>query len=189
VRAWRRLPALAAATGTAAAAVAVMSVALPAAHPAATHPAASHPADVHPASGPGVQLAAWTVTRQADGDIKITFREAADAAGLQRTLRADGIAAAVTFTGQLNPACRNATGMPAQWPPRSTASGVLGPSGAASPKDAYGTRDALVIDPAAVPHGDGLYISTAGTPGPADDFTLDVWLVQASPRCTGSSGS
>lgn len=42
----------------------------------------------------------------------------ADAAGLQRTLRADGVPASVTFAGQQNRACKpyNAGGRPAFWP-------------------------------------------------------------------------
>jgi len=40
------------------------------------------------------------------GDIKVTIRELRDPAGLQRTLRADGVPASVTFAGQQNPACQ-----------------------------------------------------------------------------------
>jgi hypothetical protein len=97
---------VAAAVGTAAAAAVAVSVVLPASRPAASHPAASSPATSHPASLPSVRLAAWTVTRQADGSIQVTFREATDAAGLQRTLRADGVPVSVTFTGQQNHAVR-----------------------------------------------------------------------------------
>jgi hypothetical protein len=183
VRNRRRLPGVVAAVGVAAAAAVAVSVALPASHPATRHPAASHPA-----SGPGVQLAAWTVTRQAGGSIQVTFREATDAAGLQRTLRADGVPVSVTFTGQQNPACR---------PYSSPASQVFGPFGPSTgpldgarfihnPKDAYGTPYALVIDPTALPSGAGLQIWTSGTPGAAGNFQLEVGLVQASPQCTGS---
>jgi hypothetical protein len=55
---------------------------------------------------PTVQLAAWSVTRLADGHISVTVRELRDPAGLQSTLRADGVPASVTFTSQHNPACR-----------------------------------------------------------------------------------
>jgi hypothetical protein len=188
VRARRRAPGVAAAAAAAGVAV---SVALPASHLAAGHPSAGHPSANHPGSGPGLQLAAWTVTRQADGSIKVTFREAADAAGLQRTLRADGVPASVTFTGEQNPACRpyTSSGSPALWPfgPRT------GPLGGHSfihhPQDAYDTQDALVIDPSALPSGAGLQIWVSGTPGAADNFQLGTSLVQASPQCTGGSGS
>jgi hypothetical protein len=81
VRARRRIPTVAATVG-AATAVAV-GVA-----PTAGHLAASPPAGSHPASSPGLQLAAWTVTRRADGSIQVTIRQAYDPVGLQRALRA-----------------------------------------------------------------------------------------------------
>jgi hypothetical protein len=64
----------------------------------ATHQASRHPA---------VHLAAWTVTKLADGNISISVsvRELADPAGLQSTLRADGVPASVTIFPKLNPAC------------------------------------------------------------------------------------
>jgi len=183
----RRQSLLAGAGGLAAAAVAV-SLALPASHPAATRSADSHPAARRPASGPSVKLAAWTVTRHADGSIQVTFREATDAAVLQRTLRADGVPASVTFTGHQNLACHpyNSGGSPAYWPfgPKT------GPLDAYRfihhPQDAYNTQYALVIDPSALPSGAGLQIWTSGTPGAADNFQVQVMLVQASPQCTGS---
>jgi hypothetical protein len=181
VRNRRRVPGVAAAVGAAAVAVVAVSVALPASHPAASHPA----------SLPSVRLAAWTVTRQAGGSIQVTFRKATDAAGLQRTLRADGVPVSVTFTGQQNPVCQPFSSADSQ------AFGPFGPTtgpldGARfihNPKDAYTTPYALVIDPSALPSGAGLQISTSGTPGAADNFQLDVRLVKASPQCTGSSGS
>jgi hypothetical protein len=54
---------------------------------------------------PSAQLTAWTVTKQADGTISVTVRELSDAAGLQHSLRADGVPATVTFESQQNPAC------------------------------------------------------------------------------------
>jgi hypothetical protein len=188
----RRQGALMGAGGLAAAAVAV-SVALPGSHSAVRHPAASdraasHPAVSHPASGPGVQLTAWTVTRQASGSIKVTFREATDAAGLQRTLRADGVPVSVTFTGQQNPACQPySSGTSQAFRPFGTRTGPMGgPSFIQNPKAAYSTPDALVIHPSALPAGAGLQIWTSGTLGAADNFQLNVNLVEASPQCTGS---
>ena len=52
------------------------------------------------------QLTAWTVAKQPDGNIYVHIRELHDPAGLQRTLRADGVPASVTFVGQQNPSCR-----------------------------------------------------------------------------------
>jgi len=173
----RRLGVLAGAGGLAAAAVAV-SAALPASH----HQTAGH-------SEPAVRLAAWAVTRLADGNIQVTFREATDPAGLQRTLRADGVPASVTFTGQRNPACRSIT-FPA--PPFSDKGAFRGPltkvlSFGGPANTAYGyPKDALVIHPSALRRGEGIQIWTAGTPGAADNFELHAGLVQASPQCTGS---
>src|SRR6516162_6549728 len=64
------------------------------------------PAGHQPSHQGGIQLAAWTVVRQADGTIEVTLRQLRDPAGLQRTLRADGLPAAVTFTGQLPSSCQ-----------------------------------------------------------------------------------
>jgi hypothetical protein len=194
VRARRRIPVTAGAVGAAAALGGALSVVLPAGHPASSHPTAgkatSHPAASQTASGPDVQLAAWTVTRQADGNIQVTFREATDPAGLQSTLRADGIPASVTFTGQHNPSCQPypSRGRPASPSPGQgfggPLTGVLG--GPQDPAQSYTTPYALVIHPSALPSNAGLQIWTSGTPGAADNFQLNVDLVQASPQCTGS---
>jgi hypothetical protein len=187
VRARRRVPGVAATLGAAAVAAVAVSVALPVGHLAASHPGASHPA-----SGPAVQLAAWTVTRQADGSVQVTFREATDPAGLQRTLRADGVPVSVTFTGHQNPACQPYPVSGSQAEP-SPGQPFGGPMGSVLPRDfihnpklAYTTPYALVINPSALPSGAGLQIWTSGSPGAADNFQLNVNLVQASPQCTGS---
>jgi hypothetical protein len=191
VRARRRVPQAAGALGAAVATAVAVSLALSASHPAANHPAANHPAASHPASGPGIQLAAWTVTRLAGGSIKVTFREATDPAGLQRTLRADGVPVSVTFTGQQNPVCQPyaSSGSTAFWPFGPATGPLDGSRFIHHPQDAFTTPYALVIDPSALPSGAGLQIWTSGTPGAADNFQLNVSLVKASPQCTGSSGS
>jgi hypothetical protein len=192
VRARRRVLGVAAGLGGAAAAAVAVSVALPAS------PAASHPAASHPVGRSTVQLAAWTVTRQPDGDIQVTFRQATNPAGLQRTLRADGVPASVTFTGHQNPACRPYPLPPSRPDPFAwwlkhhhgmfpgPLSRVLGQP-FQNPQSAYNhPQDALVIHPAALPSGAGLQIWTSGTPGAADNFQLEVGLVTASSQCTGS---
>ena len=164
VRARRRVPGAAGALGVAAAAAFAVSMVLPASHPA---------------SEPGAQLAAWTVARQTDGSIQVTIRELRDPAGLQRTLRADGVPASVTFTGQQNPACQGYPGGGSQSQRRHLLSSVVtGPAG----------RDAMVIHPSALPSGGGLQIYTLfqNYPGPHGSFQVAVGLVQASPECTGS---
>jgi len=184
-----------AAGAAAAAAVAVgVGVALP----------ASHPSSGHPSSGPGARLAAWTVTRQADGSIDVSFfgePGLRDPAGLQSALRADGVPASVTFIGQQNPACqpypspssppsfRPQPGAPS--PGHGPLSRVLGPF-VDKPQGV-----ATVIHPSALPPGAGLQIAVmqgipAGQAGPwpypkgSGHPVETVGLVKASPQCTGS---
>jgi hypothetical protein len=59
-----------------------------------------------PSNRPAVQLAAWTVVKQADGDVSVTIRQLHDPAGLQRALRADGVPASVTFADRENLSCQ-----------------------------------------------------------------------------------
>jgi hypothetical protein len=146
----------------------------------------------HPARGPAAQLAAWTVTRQADDSIKVTIRELHDAAGLQRVLRADGVPASVTFPGTENPACRN---LPTSHPRRlGQTSGLLDGVVSLWPHHGRLTSHAFVIYPAALPSGAGLalfyptpaQIRTFHFSYPGAPTTPVMGLVQASPRCTGS---
>ena len=191
VRVRRQVSGVAAAVGAAAAVAVAVGVAFPAGHPAVGPAAAGHPAVSRPASPPGVRLAAWTVTRQVGGSVKVTFRQATDPAGLQQTLRADGIPVSVTFTGRQNPACQpyHVSGSQAFWPYGSTPGPLGGSWSIDDPKGAYTTPYAFVIDPSALPSGAGLQIWTSGTPAAADNFQLHVTLVKTSPQCTGSSSS
>src|SRR5579862_6163384 len=98
-RRWHRITgltgAMAVLAGTALAATALA----PSGHPASP--------SGHPASNPRTaQLAAWTVAKQANGDIEVTIRQLSDPSGLQSTLRADGVPASVTFLGQQDLSCR-----------------------------------------------------------------------------------
>ena len=123
--------------------------------------------------------------RQADGSIQVTIRELRDPAGLQRTLRADGVPASVTFTGQQNPACQSYPGGGSQSQRRHLLSSVAGLlSSVAGPAGG----DGMVIHPSALPSGAGLQIYTLfqNYPGPRGSFQVAVGLVQASPQCTGS---
>jgi hypothetical protein len=157
----------------------------------------------HPASQPGhpgtAQLAAWTVAKQANGDIKVTIRQLSDPSGLQSTLRADGVPASVTSLGQQDLSCR------------------LYPMTQALFKSIYQAQNAagsgntvLVIHPSALPSGAGVQIGAAtgqqvGDPGlhqadgnqtihqpvhqtaaRAHNVALRVGLVYASQQCTGS---
>lgn len=133
----------------------------------------------HPTTRPHAQLAAWTVAKQADGNVRVTIHELRDASQLQRTLRADGIPASVGVT--TNPACQGyfTSGTPAQRRAkmrREKMSPVfqLAHSGHSS---------VIIIHPSALPTGTGVIITPAFQPN-YNGFRIG--LVQASPQCTGS---
>jgi hypothetical protein len=154
----------------------------------------------HPASHPRIaQLAAWTVARQADGDIKVTIRQLSDPSGLQSTLRADGVPANVSSLAQPGPSCRPYPMTQALFE-RIYQAQIAAGSG----------NTILVIHPSALPSGAGVQIGAAtgqqvGDPGPhqaagnqtihqpvhqagarAHNVALRVGLVYASQQCTGS---
>jgi hypothetical protein len=195
VRARRRIPGVAGAlTVTAGTALAVTTL-LPAGHPGLSSGRPARPADdpgSHPAS---VRLAAWTVAKQANGDIDVTINQLKDPAGLQATLRADGLPVTVSFSGptMLSASCR----------PYQASGGTL-------TAVAQLHRDYLAIDPSALPSGIGLALSDkpgtglpvlsgttptlGGTPSArpsvpplaaATDGALAIGLVYASRQCTG----
>ncbi|HEY1915101.1 MAG TPA: hypothetical protein VGH27_05940 [Streptosporangiaceae bacterium] len=147
------------------------------------------PASHQPARPATAQLTAWTVTRQPGGSISITIRELRDPGGLQRTLRGDGIPAAVTFLNQQNPACQPYPYRPGQsrGPDRWTTILQIRPDGRKTQVIVLrpaGPGKGLIIVPSTLPVGAGVQIGA----GPARDGFLPFWgdLVQASPRCTGS---
>jgi hypothetical protein len=128
VRARRRVRRLAGTLAVVAAAAAVAIIALvPSGHPA--------------------QLAAWTVTRQADGKIDVTIRELRDPAGLQRTLRAEGVPAVVSYSYATR-LCQS------DWVPETPAL-----FGTIVQVHADNKNENIVIDPSAIPPGLKLAIS------------------------------
>ena len=153
---------------------------------------ASHPADAH--------LAAYTVAKQANGTIEVTIRELRDPAGLQQTLRADGVPASVTYAGHPNLSCQ---AYPGKWE-----MGGLGTQGSGIQMISGGKDAIFAIQPAALPHGAGVQLSYGTTvysehpgakPSPnairfavtnvskskSSQWSVGVGLVQASPQCTG----
>ncbi len=161
-----------------------------------------HPASQsgHPASHPLIaRLAAWTVAKQANGDIKITIRELSDPSGLQSTLRADGVPANVSSSTQFDPSCQPYPMTQALFTSIYHAQEGVG-SG----------NTVLVIHPSALPSDAGVQIgaSVDGRAGDrglhqvagnqtvhqpvhqvaaiADNTVLRVGLVYASQQCTGS---
>jgi hypothetical protein len=122
---------------------------------------------------PGAQLASWTVVKQPDGNIDVTIRQLRDPAGLQSTLRRDGLPAVVDFNGQLPPGCQF-------YPPisRALALRIVQPQ-------RPGTRTGatvLIIHPSALPGGAGVQIVTTVSPG---RIHANIDLVYASQQCTG----
>jgi hypothetical protein len=159
----------------------------------------------HPAHA---QLAAWMVTRLADGNISVTINQFKDPAGLQSTLRADGVPASVTLASQQNPACKpypggtmslgSAPPPPLRPPPLlkqvfPRPYQVLGPppgtgsarwvkaAGPPSPRP-FGNRTVIVIDPSALPRNAGVQLASDNAAATA--LLLPV-LVYASTPCTG----
>jgi len=128
------------------------------------------PAGHQPSHPGGIRLAAWTVAKQADGTIDVTLRQLRDPAGLQRTLRADGLPASVTFSGQLPNSCQRFV----------VGGDVI--------KQIFSGRQAggypvMVIHPAALPAGAGVAINP---PDQSPITNVAIGLVHTSPRCTGS---
>jgi hypothetical protein len=158
----RRLPVLA---GTVAAAAAAITLAISA---------------LLPATGPvPATLAAWTVTRAPDGTVTVTVRELRDPAGLQATLRADGVPASVWYVDRPNPACRV---------PTVPVGGALDRV-YSFPASAQ-RQDVIVIHPAALPPGTGVALGAMwqhpGQPRqPGTMITLETGLVSTSKQCTG----
>jgi hypothetical protein len=129
---------------------------------------------------PTVRLAAWTVAKQANGTIDVTISQLRDPAGLQSTLRADGVLASVTFAGQQTPACQPY--IPAS---KAASKALLARVYQIQP----GARNTvLIIDPSALPGGTGLQISAVVQQSPGGGVgvpAIGAGLVQASPQCTG----
>jgi hypothetical protein len=122
---------------------------------------------------PTAQLAAWTVVKQADGNIRVAIRQLRDPAGLQSTLRADGVPASVTFSGNPNPACQSY--------PYGGGTGLVG-----KVAQFPGGPNVMVIHPSALPAGAGLRIASHFQQPNGGGFGISAGLVQASQQCTGS---
>ena len=187
VRARRRIPAVAGTLAVAAGTALAVTTLLPAGHLASSAhlPSSARPGG-HPAS---VRLAAWAVAEQANGDIDVTINQLQNPAGLQATLRADGLPVNVSFSAPLSASCQ---------PYAATTKDALRAVAHFNTSDG---RAYLVIDPSALPAGVGLAIFDepgAGVPSPSPGTPshgsghpagstgpLAVGLVYASPQCTG----
>jgi hypothetical protein len=163
VRARRRIPGVAGAPAVVAGAAVAVTTLTPAGHQP------GQPGQ--PGSIPGAHLTAWTVVRQADGDIAVTIRELRDPAGLQARLRADGLPVSVIFSGQPNP-CQ-----PYPFPSGKIFTMAREPQGWA-----------MLIHPSAIPRGAGLQFtaSSARAGSGSNVASISIGRVTASPACTGS---
>jgi hypothetical protein len=158
VRARRRIPAVASALAVVAAAVFAVTALLP-----------GHRASPQP----GIQLAAWTVVKHADGTVYVTIRQLRNPAGLQSKLRADGVPASVVFGDQPNvqPNPCQSYGHP------ELLQKIITPS--TTPGQPSGHAIVMAIHPSALPSAAGVQIITS-------QARVGVHLVTASQGCTGS---
>jgi hypothetical protein len=155
------------------------------------------PASHQPSQPALAQLAAWTVSRQADGTVLVTIREFRDRAGLQRKLRADGIPASVIFieAGHVPANPDRIRGNPCrQFNGDGNAVGdrlLLRVAHLVDPRAADPFGGGVVIHPSALPRLVGLQlyiIRNLGYPSPQHEGGVAFFedLVQATPACTGS---
>jgi hypothetical protein len=164
VRARRRIPAVAGAVAVAAGAAVAVTALVPSSHQGN--------------SQPGTQLAAWTVSRQADGEVDVTIRELRDPTGLAAALHTDGVPAYVAFAGPVPAQCK-------EYPASQSRLGAIyqfhqGDGNAA-----------LVIHPAAIPAGAGLFlfdVPAKAIPGEPSlpvigDRAVHIGLVYAGQQC------
>ncbi len=130
----------------------------------------------------GVELAAFTVTRQSADAISVTVRKLTDLSGLQAELRADGIPVLVTNSINIPSGCT-------EWKAGnySTAHAVTMANSTGLP-DSNGIE--FSIHPSAIPQGALLSLglmpkgAPAGSPGPAGP--MSVGLLTNTPTCQSS---
>jgi hypothetical protein len=97
LRAGNRTPRVVGAPAVAAGAAVAVTAIIHGGHPAPDQAAANTGGQTGSGTTTNTQLAAFTVTRQPDGGVKVTIRQLSDAAGLAAALRADGVPAYVGF--------------------------------------------------------------------------------------------
>ena len=182
LRARRRMAGIAAAVVVLAGGAALATALLPGGAP---YPVTSGP---HPAASgtrPGsAQLTAWTVTKGPGDTVTILIRELRDPAGMQRTLRADGVPAHVAFQGGVlsdTPPLPRECGDTRLSPEQDAAlqGKILGNS--FMPEVQNGI--ALVIHANEIPTGIGLNLTVQSS---GNGWGWSLGLVRASPECTGS---
>lgn len=138
-------------------------------------------------TGPGTQLAAWTIIEKPPGIIEIKIRQLKDPVGMQRELRSDGVPAFVRFTNQNPPDCLYYPMAPAKG--QKLTQRIFPQPGEAQIED----NVALVINTAAIPPGVGLWIefmppqtTNLGNGLATVAFGTSYTLVYPSGRCPGA---
>jgi hypothetical protein len=151
----------------------------------AAPPATSRPQPAAAGTRPGpARLTAWTVTKGPGDTVTILIRQLRDPAGMQRTLRADGVPAHVAFQGgtlsDTPPLPRRCLNTSLSDQANAHLQGkILGNSFMPEVREGI----ALVIHANEIPKGIGLNL-TVQTSGHGWGWSLG--LVRASPECTGS---
>jgi len=136
-------------------------------------------------------LAAWSVIKEQHGLLRLTIRELRDPAGLQQMLRAAGVPANVRFVHHYFMASTSDRGMPKGClKPRMSNEANAKLQGKILPIHPWPTGGVAVnIRPSAIRRGIGLYLKAwAASPGTSSGayLSLQIDLVRATPRCTGS---
>ncbi len=137
----------------------------------------------------GVSLAAWSVVKEPHGLLKVTIRQLRNPAGLERTLRADGVPANVRFVHHFFQPSNSNDVPKGCLPPHLSSQVIAKVDEKLIPNVTVPEADAAIIRPSALPHGIGLYLKAwAPNPGThsAASLSMEINLVQATHRCTGS---
>jgi hypothetical protein len=137
----------------------------------------------------GVTLAAWSVVKEPHGLLKMTIRQLRNPAGLERTLRADGVPANVRFIHRFFQPSNSNDVPKGCLPPHLSSQAIAKVDEKLVPNMTVPEADAAIIRPSALPHGIGLYLKAwAPNPGrhPAATLSMEINLVEATPHCTGT---
>jgi len=148
---------------------------------------------VMPGQGAGsLVTAAWAVQRNPDGTIEVTFKQAGDAAGLQRALRAEGVPAYVrlipwvaTGNEHYRPALTCGPTGPGNLPGGQRNVAILEQVFPFLAAGGAPAGDALTIRPSRIPAGDAVLVEVARYPGGLGTNTGDQVLGNDNPPTCG----
>jgi hypothetical protein len=152
--------------------------------------------------GPGagsVRLAAWTVTKEHDGELIIHLRQLRDPQGLRDLLRRHGVAARIEFRKHDFEPTTSQSVIPSSCKPLALSDRrdaelqgkILDPlpglsrHGGISKGKPMGAFGVLGIRPREIPSGVGIFWQVWASKSAPGTFSMDEDLVQASKSCTG----